>query len=1095
MSTQRIDDNQNDSQGTQRIDDNQNDNQGTQRIDDSQNDNQGTQRIDSQSDNQGTQRIDNYQANASDTPAQKADDSVSTAVPAVVQSHVAAQGAVVDGNKTGEVFSSGQVVELNGVNYFVEEMISMSSGEAVIYRVSKEGKDYVLKHYKLGYDLPDAVLTKLKNNPKDKLVALYDFGRHFQQNFEVMEYAQGGNLAEYVKEKGAVKDVEKLKNIVGQLNEGLQQLHADHKIIYQDLKPDNIYFRDKAKTSVILADFGISSVMQPGKNEAEVRANATKEYAAPELARVGNNTQVLVDPSVDYFALGITMLYLWIGDNPFHGMTEATRARQILNKEFVFPDDLPAECKILIQGLINPIAKERWGNQYVKKWLSGASLQSDYQKSIISYERKNFDEKTSYASPAELADLMEKDPDRASRYLFSGVITQWLVAANDEYNKIKIDEIIDIVSSDESQKRAAVFAAVYALNPDKPFISHGNKTCESYSEIASALLDEAGHYMKALKNKNDFFYLYILATQGINGPVIVQNYHKYFSEYSPKRALTLIYFNLQDDDGKSISIGSKTYYSPDEIAEETDSNQISLIKKAVQEEDSLLLVWLSACYGDYFESTDEFKSLSASNKFMLLSKFPFLSYKELMPDWKNSALDDLQKLIYNSSGRKDLFEAYLKQELPFTGKFNIKDWNPTAIDYLTECFIDIRLDAKTGCDLINFLHKNGAEVNEPSGNGSYPLTTAVYKRNVPVVKTLLELGASPNNVSNYAPIMWALLPNDSNEKENDRIQIAELLLDYSANVNVEGQGLTPLMQAMSFSSSQKVVLVNRIISAGADVKKRDSDGVNLLGYAVVNYSKRNSDQERNDDLQVIQKLIQSGVKADALNNRGYWSPLMRAADLNCYDAAQQLITGGAKVEFADVDGDTAFVYARKKNLSGNITALLDPGSKLALKNILLSIAKVAIQIAAILWVFLSMDGLARVVSSFNLSHPVLIGASIVLAHLLTAYIGIMLFGVKGYWEKLCGTFSRLTHSLYYVLFIPIVFPLVVALFQFLTRLLPESINTILSYPDQIITKQESSAGMLFVYLLFLAIWVGGIIGFAIITRKFQRVMYNYKDNK
>ena len=303
------------------------------------------------------------------------------------------------------------------------------------------------------------------------------------------------------------------------------------------------------------------------------------------------------------------------------------------------------------------------------------------------------------------------------------------------------------------------------------------------------------------------------------------------------------------------------------------------------------------------------------------------------------------------------------------------------------------------------------------------------------------------------------------------------------------------MQAMSFSSSQKVNLINRIIAAGADVKKRDSDGVNYLGYAVVNYSKRSNDQERKDDLQVIQKLIQNGVKTDSLNNRGYWSPLMRAADLNCYDAALQLVSGGAKVEFADVDGDTAFVYARKKNLSGNITALLDPGSKLALRDILLSIAKVAIQVFAILWVFLSMDGLARVVSSFNLSHPVLIGASIVMAHLLTAYIGIMFCGVKGYWERLCGTFSRLTHSLFYVLLIPIVFPLVVALFQFLTRFLPENINTILSYPDQLITKQGTSAGMFFVYLGCMAIWVGGIIAFSIATRRFQRIMNNYKDNR
>jgi Serine/threonine protein kinase len=44
--------------------------------------------------------------------------------------------------------------------------------------------------------------------------------------------------------------------------EGLEQLHGEHKVIYQDLKPENIYFRDAKKTSLVLADFGISSIMK-----------------------------------------------------------------------------------------------------------------------------------------------------------------------------------------------------------------------------------------------------------------------------------------------------------------------------------------------------------------------------------------------------------------------------------------------------------------------------------------------------------------------------------------------------------------------------------------------------------------------------------------------------------------------------------------------------------------------------------------------------------------------------------------------------------------------------------------------------------------
>ena len=88
------------------------------------------------------------------------------------------------------------------------------------------------------------------------------------------------------------------------ITEGLEQLHGYYKVIYQDLKPENIYFRDAGKTSIVLADFGISSVMKGGSEEVEVIASVTDLYAAPELAHKANLKEVIATPSVDYFALG-----------------------------------------------------------------------------------------------------------------------------------------------------------------------------------------------------------------------------------------------------------------------------------------------------------------------------------------------------------------------------------------------------------------------------------------------------------------------------------------------------------------------------------------------------------------------------------------------------------------------------------------------------------------------------------------------------------------------------------------------------------------------------------------------------------------------
>ena len=241
--------------------------------------------------------------------------------------------ARMDGNKGGSVtaagvvFASGQEVVLNGKDCVIDSTISGSSGEAIVYKVTIDGKPYALKLYNPNTPLSETakkVIAKIKDNPKNRVIKIYDFGKYNEHDFEVMEYAEGGTLDQFLKSNGALHDTTKIKNIVKMITEGLEQLHRESKVIYQDLKPENIYFKDAAKTSLVLADFGISSVMEGYDEEVEVTASITDLYAAPELAHKGTRNEVIVTPAVDYFALGITMFELWLGEKPFKGV-KATR--------------------------------------------------------------------------------------------------------------------------------------------------------------------------------------------------------------------------------------------------------------------------------------------------------------------------------------------------------------------------------------------------------------------------------------------------------------------------------------------------------------------------------------------------------------------------------------------------------------------------------------------------------------------------------------------------------------------------------------------------------------------------------------------------
>jgi serine/threonine protein kinase/tetratricopeptide (TPR) repeat protein len=988
-------------------------------------------------------------------------------------------------NTTGEV-TPGHVIEINGVNYVIEDN-GIKSGEAVIYKVNRDGNPFVLKYYNPENSFPKEVLSIIKANPSNRIIRLYDFGSRNNQDYEIMEYAEGGTLNQYLKENGPIKDRAKFKNIVRQISEGLEQLHG-LRIIYQDLKPENIYFKDMNKTSIVLADFGISNVMKPGEEIVEVTAHVTKEYAAPELARYGDSKMAMAGLSVDYFALGIIMLQLWLGKRPFkdNNISDSQRAYLIAEEAVEFPSDMDANDKKLIQGLIRQKASKRWGNDEIKDWLDGKPLanndynESSNKKPSISYEQQMFNESESYATPAELAALLYKYPDRGKIGLYSSnFIETWLENAG---NKLLAADIKNIKSEYAADKEAGLYFAIYTLDPTRAFISHGGKTCSDTAEIADAIMAESAYYMEELKKPNARFYLYLEATKGSMGKEEAEQLCKYFEEYSPKRALNLMYLIYKTDDSqmdddrmdddRSITIGSKTYQTPKEVASETDSKQIAFIKDAVQEEDSLFLVWLSYHCRD-FTTTGGFGKLNTSDRFFLLNMFPFLSFKELVQNWKQVAISELITLIHSSPWRFDLFETYAAQGLPFSGQAQQPDWQPTPMTYLAMFFKDIIRDENAGLELVRFLHEKGADINESSGNGSFPLIIAVWCRNIPLVKLLLELGADINKTDgNSTPLLYALGKNDDNDEEAARIAIARLLLDFKADAKkIDTHDRYALPMAIGFESDEKVDLISHLLKAGADVNSKDKDGYSPLAIAVSVWNMINNKQSA---LNVIELLLKKGAKTQTLKKNGYSSPLMIAADINAVDAAQLLLKYGAQKDFTDMNGETAFIYAAKNNHT-QMMALVDPGSAFTLKGRLFLFLKIVVSVLALGSVFLTMDVLARAILTFHLSFPVLLGISPLLSHLLTAYILIVLFGPREYLIKLRATFSFIGSGLRYLLGVPIVFPLLVLPLQFLTRFLPANITSVVSSPADFLTSPSTGFAMLAGYIALLAAIMTGTV--------------------
>ena len=73
----------------------------------------------------------------------------------------------------------------------------------------------------------------------------------------IMEYAEGGELFDYIVSKGRLSERE-AAYFYYQLIEGIQFLHK-HKIAHRDIKPENLLLDRECKT-IKIVDFGLSNI-------------------------------------------------------------------------------------------------------------------------------------------------------------------------------------------------------------------------------------------------------------------------------------------------------------------------------------------------------------------------------------------------------------------------------------------------------------------------------------------------------------------------------------------------------------------------------------------------------------------------------------------------------------------------------------------------------------------------------------------------------------------------------------------------------------------------------------------------------------------
>ncbi|XP_049601829.1 serine/threonine-protein kinase N1 isoform X2 [Syngnathus scovelli] len=167
----------------------------------------------------------------------------------------------------------------------------------------------------------------------------------------VMEYTAGGDLMMHI--HADVFSEPRAVFYSACVVLGLQFLH-DHKIVYRDLKLDNLLL--DINGFVKIADFGLCKEGM-GYGDRTSTFCGTPEFLAPEVLTDTSYTR-----AVDWWGLGVLVYEMLVGESPFPGDDEEEVFDSIVNDEVRYPRFLSTEGIGIMRRLLRRNPERRLGS-------------------------------------------------------------------------------------------------------------------------------------------------------------------------------------------------------------------------------------------------------------------------------------------------------------------------------------------------------------------------------------------------------------------------------------------------------------------------------------------------------------------------------------------------------------------------------------------------------------------------------------------------------------------------------------------------------------------------------------------------------------
>ncbi len=211
------------------------------------------------------------------------------------------------------------------------------------------------------------------------IVTIFECGQHQGQHFYSMEFIQGRDLRQLVRERplAAGQAAEHARTMA----RAVAAMHAS-RLLHRDLKPSNVLV-ESATGGLRIADLGLAKSSDPqAALTASGQALGTPSYMAPEQA-AGQSHRV--GPATDVYGIGATLYEMLTGRPPFVGETPWETIQRVCQTEVVplrtlnpqVPRDLETIClKCLAKEIGRRYSSATELEQDLDRFLAGVPIRA-----------------------------------------------------------------------------------------------------------------------------------------------------------------------------------------------------------------------------------------------------------------------------------------------------------------------------------------------------------------------------------------------------------------------------------------------------------------------------------------------------------------------------------------------------------------------------------------------------------------------------------------------------------------------------------------------------------------------------------------------